>query len=141
MVRYALDMNAMSALMKGDPRVVARLNAVGRADVGIPHPVLAEIAYGIERLPRSKRREALQERLDIVRTELARIPWTDEVSERFGTVKTDLERRGRRIEDFDAAIAAHALTEEAILVTANRDDMARVPGLKVEDWTEPKRVR
>jgi len=141
MVRYVLDTNAMSALMRGDLRVAARLNAVGRAVVGVPHPVLAEIAYGIERLPRSKRREGLQERFDLVRTELARVPWTDEVSERFGTVKAELERRGRRIEDFDAAIAAHALTEEAVLVTANRDDMARVPGLKVEDWTEPRTGR
>lgn len=140
-MRYVLDTNAMSALMRGDLRVAARLNAVGRAVVGVPHPVLAEIAYGIERLPRSKRREGLQERFDLVRTELARVPWTDEVSERFGTVKAELERRGRRIEDFDAAIAAHALTEEAVLVTANRDDMARVPGLKVEDWTEPRTGR
>ena len=58
------------------------------------------------------------------------------MSERFGTVKALLERRGRRIEDFDAAIAAHALVEGATLVTANRDDMARVPGLTIEDWTE-----
>lgn len=137
MVRYVLDTNAMSALMKGDPRVSARLNAIGRADVAVPHPVVAEIAYGIERLPRSRRRETLQERFDLIRTEIARIPWTDEVSERFGTVKAELERRGQRIEDFDAAIAAHALFAEATLVTANRDDMARVPGLKVEDWTKP----
>jgi predicted nucleic acid-binding protein len=32
------------------------------------------------------------------------------VIERFGFIKAALERKGRRIEDFDAAIAAHALT-------------------------------
>ncbi len=138
MVRYVLDTNAVSALMKGEARVVARLAAVGRPDAGIPHPVIAEIAYGIERLPRSKRRAALQERFDLVRTELARVPWTDTVSERFGVVKAALERKGRPIEDFDAAIAAHALAEDAVLVTANLDDMTRVPGLKVEDWAEPQ---
>jgi tRNA(fMet)-specific endonuclease VapC len=136
-VRYVLDTNAVSALMKGDTRVVGRLRAAMRGDVAVPQPVIAEIAYSIDRLPRSKRRQALQERFDLVRTELARAAWTDAVSEHFGTVKAALERRGTRTEDFDAAIAAHALAEGAVLVTANLDDMARVPGLKIEDWAQP----
>ena len=45
-----------------------------------------------------------------------------------------LEKQGQRIEDFDLAIAAHSLAENAVLVTANRGQMARVPGLVVEDW-------
>lgn len=102
-----------------------------------PQPVVAEIAYGIARLPRSRRRDALQERFDLLRAELARAPWTDAVSEQFGIVKAALERRGERIEDFDAAIAAHALAEKAVLVTANLDHMVRVPGLTVEDWAGP----
>lgn len=56
------------------------------------------------------------------------------MSERFGLVKAALERRGQRIEDFDAAIAAHALAEDAVLVTANAAHMLRVSGLKIEDW-------
>ena len=107
---------------------------LNRGDAAIPQPAIAEIAYGIERLPRSKRRSALEDRFDLVRTELARSPWTDAVSERFGSIKATLERKGHRIEDFDAAIAAHALAEGAILVTANLDDMTRVPDLQVEDW-------
>jgi tRNA(fMet)-specific endonuclease VapC len=133
-VRYVLDTNAVSALMKGDARVVKRLGMLNRGDAAIPQPAIAEIAYGIERLPRSKRRSALEDRFDLVRTELARSPWTDAVSERFGSIKATLERKGHRIEDFDAAIAAHALVEGAILVTANLDDMTRVPDLLVEDW-------
>jgi tRNA(fMet)-specific endonuclease VapC len=70
-----------------------------------------------------------------VRSELLRVEWSDEVSERFGTVKAALEKKGRRIEDFDAAIAAHALARDAVLVTANIDDMIRVQGLVVEDWS------
>jgi tRNA(fMet)-specific endonuclease VapC len=133
-VTYLLDTNAVSALMKGDPAVVARLRAVARADVALPQPVVAEIAYGIERLPRSKRREALADRFELIRGELGRSVWTDSVSERFASIKATLERRGERIEDFDAAVAAHALAESAVLVTANLRHLVRIAGLKVEDW-------
>ena len=121
-------------MMRGDAAFLDRLARVGKSDTSIPQPVLAEIAYGIERLPRSKRRDALEARFALVRDEVPRAVWTDEVSERFGTVKALLEKRGARIEDFDVAIAAHALAAGATLVTANVGHMTRVPGLVVEDW-------
>jgi tRNA(fMet)-specific endonuclease VapC len=135
-VTYVLDTNAVSALMKGVPAMIDRLAGVSRANVVVPQPVLAEIAYGISRLPRSKRRTMLQERFDRIRSELARIAWSDAVSDSFGSIKADLEKNGRRIEDFDAAIAAHASAIEATLVTANIEQMSRVDGLAVEDWSK-----
>jgi tRNA(fMet)-specific endonuclease VapC len=134
-LKYVLDTNAVSALMKGEPSVIERLKAVGRADVAMPHPVVAEIAYGLQRLPRSKRRDALVSRFAAIKDEIQRLNWSDEVSEAFGAIKAALERRGERIEDFDAAVAAHALVEEAVLVTANLKHMTRVQGLEIEDWS------
>jgi tRNA(fMet)-specific endonuclease VapC len=134
-VKAVLDTNAVSALMKGDPRVIERLKQASKGEITVPQPVLAEIAYGIERLPKSKRKDALQERFDLVRSELARSTWSDAVSECFGRIKAMLEKKGQRIEDFDAAIAAHALATGAVLVTANLDHMTRIPGLTVEDWS------
>ena len=132
---YILDTNAVSALMKGSPAVVERLAATEPARVAVPPPVLAEIAFGIERLPRSRRRTALQARFDLLCAELPRAEWTDVVSQAYGRIKARLERRGRRIEDFDAKIAAHALAVDAALVTADLDHMTRIPGLRVEDWS------
>lgn len=54
-MRYILDTNVVSALMKGDGAVLDRLAAVSRSAVFVPYPVLAEIEYGIERLPKSNR--------------------------------------------------------------------------------------
>jgi len=36
----------------------------------------------------------------------------------------------------NAAITAHALALVATLVTANLDHMPRVPGLRMEDWSD-----
>jgi predicted nucleic acid-binding protein len=118
--------------MRSSAAVVERLAATAPADVAVPQPVLAAIASGIERLPRSKRRSALQAGFDLICSELPRAEWTDAVSHAYGRIKATLERRGTRIEDFDAAIAAHALN--ATLVTANLNHMTRVPGLRIEDW-------
>ncbi len=87
----------MSVLMKGDARVVARFASVKRSDVSVPQPVIAELAYGLERLPRSKRRDTLRARYDLIRGEISRAAWTDEVSAHFGLVKAHLERTGTRI--------------------------------------------
>ena len=54
-MKLVLDTNAVSALMKGDPQFLERLKQSSKAELSVPQPVLAEIAYGIERLPASKR--------------------------------------------------------------------------------------
>jgi tRNA(fMet)-specific endonuclease VapC len=131
---YVLDTNVLSLLMRGDPGVTARLQGVPRGDVSVPQPVFAEIAYGIARLPRSRRRAALESRAHLLRSELPPAEWTDAVSDAFGSIKASLERSGRRIEDFDAAIAAHAIAVGGTLVTANVEHMTRIPGLTIEDW-------
>lgn len=133
-MKYVFDTNVVSALMQGRPEAIDRLAQIGRGDVSVPQPVFAEIACGIARLPLSRRRTTLEARFDLLRTQLVRCPWTDEVSEAFGRIKATLEKRGQRIEDFDAAIAAHAVATGATLVTANARQMVRVPGLLTEDW-------
>lgn len=134
-MKYVLDTNAVSALLKGDPSFLARVGRLARGDVLLPQPVVAEISYGIERLTRSKRRQELEDRFELILGELSRSAWTDVVSAHFGAIKAALERRGSRIEDFDVAIAAHALAESAVLVTADRRHMMRIAHLRIEDWT------
>lgn len=121
--------------MRGDAAVIARLERQRADDVGVPQPVWAEIAYGIERLPASRKRQRLQARFELLRGRLASVSWSLDVSLKFGSIKAILERRGARIEDFDAAIAAHAVALDATLVTANHRHLGRVEHLSWEDWS------
>lgn len=138
-MKYVLDTNAVSALMRAEAAVIARLRSVTRADVGVPQPVVAEIEYGLARLPKGRKKTGLVERWRFFAQELPRADWTEDVSVHFGALKALLEKAGKRLEDFDLAIAAHALAYDAILVTADAKHMTRVRGLDVEDWSRDER--
>jgi tRNA(fMet)-specific endonuclease VapC len=135
-IGYVLDTTIVSALMRSEPEASARMLATPPDDVRIPQPVLAEIAYGLARLPRSRRKKQLEERFEIIAGSVARAPWTDDVSQRFGALKAQLERRGQRVDDFDIAIAAHALSIDATVVTRNLRHFERMADVVVEDWLE-----
>ncbi len=120
-MRYLLDTNTVSALMKGQPEVAARVTGSAREDVGISQVTAAEIEFGLRYLPASKRRRALEAQWATIGSELIRLPWDDEVGRRFGEHKARLERSGNRMSDFDLAIAVHALTYRLTLVTADRE--------------------
>jgi len=133
-VKYILDTNTVSFLMRGDAAVRGRLMSHARTDVFIPAPVVAEIEYGIARLPRSARRSHLRTLFDVLLAELERFEWDDGVSRSFGEIKASLERRGTVLEDMDIAVAAHAVAAQATLVTDNTAHMNRIPDLRVENW-------
>ena len=122
--------------MSGDAVVIDRLEAVDRRQVWVPQPAWAEIVFGIARLPPSRRKTSLEERRALVRSSVQCAEWTDDVTLAFGRIKAMLEKRGEPIEDFDAAIAAHALSDDAVLVTADMKHLPRIPGLVVEDWSK-----
>ncbi len=119
-MRYLLDTNTVSALMRGQEKVAARLAKTPREDVAISQVTVAEIEFGLRYLPASKRRRALEAQWAAIGSELIRLPWDDEVSRRFGERKARLERAGNRMSDFDLAIAVHAVAYGLTLVTADR---------------------
>lgn len=133
-MKYLLDTNTLSLAMKGDREVCARLLTHPRPDVLLPQPVIAEIRYGLSRMKKSKRLEVLTQRFDLFLNRAMRAEWTDEVSRAFGILEVHLERKGTRIEDFDVAIAAHAIALDGTLVSTNEKHLARIPDLRVENW-------
>jgi tRNA(fMet)-specific endonuclease VapC len=134
-VRWVLDTNVITGLMRGDELLIARLEQLGRRAMSVPEPVWAELEYGITRLSASKKQARLRGRFELLREELVTAPWTPAVSAAFGRIKAELDRRGARLEDFDVAIAAHALAVDETLVSANVKHLSRVEGLSLEDWS------
>jgi len=123
-------------MMGGNQSIVARVIEAGPASIFVPQPVLAEIFFGLSRLRNSKRKRRLEDRFALILKQAQRSVWSDGVSIHFGRIKADLQKRGQVIEDFDIAIAAHALESSSILVTANLKHMSRIGALRVENWAD-----
>ncbi len=120
--------------MRGEPGVATRVAGTPREDVAICQVTAAEIEFGLRYLPSSKRRRTLEAQWSVIGSELLRLPWSDEVSRRFGERKARLEKAGRRMSDFDLAIAVHALAYGLTLITADRAfERLRLPR---ENWLE-----
>jgi hypothetical protein len=62
------------------------------------------------------------------------LDWTEEAATCFGRVKAALERAGTPLDDMDLAIGSIALATDARLATRNARHLARIDGLRVEDW-------
>src|SRR5580700_7450255 len=102
--------------MRAETGPSSRLLQKAPADVLLPPPAVAEIRYGLARLPSSRRKRELERRLLTLLAAVARVEWSDEVSRSFGELKAELERRGERVDDFDVSIAAHAIACDATVV-------------------------
>lgn len=60
------------------------------------------------------------------------VPLDEEVLDKYGRVKTKLERKGQKLDEFDLLIAATALSLNLTLVTNNIKHFQRIPELKLE---------
>jgi hypothetical protein len=66
-------------------------------------------------------------------------PFDLEDAREAGEIRAELEAKGTPIGPYDTRIAAQARRCGAALVTLNRSELKRVPGLKVEDWEGSRR--
>ena len=123
--------------MRGEPDLLRLLRTGRPGEYAVVPPVVAEIEYGIQRLePASRKRRLLEVQRNRYLEVLRQIPWDDESSQNYGTIKANLEKRGELIDDFDIAIAAIALSHDAEVITANLAHFKRVTGLACRHWTD-----
>ncbi len=131
---HCLDTNAVISLLKGgSPRLLARFEIeLAREAIALPAIVLFELEYGVAK---SERRRENDERLAIFRrAPIPVLPFDTEDAREAGDIRAALAKAGKPIGPYDVLIAAQARRRGATLVTANRREFARVPGLKTENW-------
>lgn len=121
-----LDTNVLSELEGRlySERLVSWLNSYRPDELLISTISIAEIQYGLSRLPESRRRDGLIESyLRIEQAFAGRIvAFTVDAAHRYGKLRAEQERHGRRMETKDAMIAAICLSHGATLATRNIKD-------------------
>jgi tRNA(fMet)-specific endonuclease VapC len=136
MTLYLLDTTTFSLLMQEDPKVRARLMKLTSEDQLIICAIVrGEIRYGLERLPRGRRRRDLEAKADNLFAVLPCEPVPEAAADAYARIKRETERKGMPLDENDLWIAATARALGAVLVTSD-SDFQRIRGLSVEDWTQ-----
>lgn len=91
---------------------------------------LGELLYGVCKSDNpSKSLEFLKYSLTSFKLDILNL--NEQVMARFGRIKADLEKHGRRLEDFDLLIASVAAVNDLVLVTRNLDHFRRIEELEL----------
>jgi len=129
-----LDTNICIYIIKKKPLKV--LEILKRLDIGnvcISAITLAELEYGVEK---SQQKERNKIALTTFLSPLEILTFSDNAAVTFGEIRAALEKKGQIIGAYNLLIAAHALSENLILVTNNTSEFSRIPGLSVQNWAD-----
>ena|SRR5437763_1819558 len=138
---FLLDTTVVSEWVKSRPNrgVVTWLAQVDEDRVFISVVTLAELRYGIERMPPGSRRKRLDEwfRDELPLRLEGRVLSIDPlVADSWGRLVARSEAAGRPISAMDALIAATAETHDMTLVTRNTSDFEASLRLLINPWAE-----
>jgi tRNA(fMet)-specific endonuclease VapC len=134
---WMLDTDTVGYLISRRPgadRIKRRLSGRSPGEIRLSAITLVEIRYGLAAGDVSvERQETLDDFLALFQID----DFPASAAEDYAAIRVALERAGRRIGGHDLLIAAHARHIDATLVTNNESEFKRVPGLSVQNWSEP----
>lgn len=131
MLKFMLDTNICIFTIKNRPQSVREVFKRHHGQMCISAVTLMEMIYGAEKSANPERNladvEGFAARLEVLKYDQGAAAHT-------GQLRAELARAGTPIGPYDQMIAGHARSQGLILVTNNRREFDRVPGLRVEDW-------
>ena len=142
-LRYLLDTSIVSSPVSKtpNPEIVRRLDEQGH-ECAIAAPVWHELMFGCRRLPRGKRRVALETYLrDVIQVSFPILPYDEVAATWHGHERARLEALGRPAPLVDGQIAAIAHVNQLVLVTLNTRDFARFKEIAIENWSKRRADR
>jgi len=129
---FMLDTNICIYLIKGKyPAIEKKLFMKAPIDVCLSSITVAELYAGANK---SQAAEKAKQALESFLTPFEVLDFDFEAAVVYGELLANLEKKGTPIGPQDLFIAAHALSQNFVLVTHD-SDFQRVENLKTEDWT------
>jgi tRNA(fMet)-specific endonuclease VapC len=131
-VRYLLDTNVcVDFLNRRFPSVTERIRSSPPEDLCVSSVVVAELRYGADR---SQKAAENHDRLDVLTAEVQCLDFDLAAASVYGRIRAALEAQGTPVGPYDMMIAAHAVSQDLVLVTDNEREFQRVFGLRIENW-------
>ncbi len=128
---YLFDTNILSNLIKNPVSTLAqKIVKLDNTSFCTSIIVACELRYGALK----KNSKQLIARVELLLSNIIVQPLSDDLDHYYAKLRVALEKKGQIISANDMLIAAHALSLDAILITANEREFLRVPGLSVENW-------
>lgn len=126
-MRYLLDTCVISEVLSKKPNfnVLDFVDGLDPDDIYLSVITIGELYKGIEKLPKSRRKDELYEWFTdelLVRYEGRILPMDTETLMVWGTLIARLESRGQVMPAMDSLIAATVLANQMVLVTRNVSD-------------------
>ena len=126
-MKYILDTCVISELVAKEvnPKVIEFVDSLDSEDVYLSVITIGEIAKGIEKLSKSKRKQELHTWLTedlLVRFDEKIVSLDTHVLLEWGFLAARLESTGKILPAMDSLIAATVLTHKFVLVTRNVED-------------------
>lgn len=138
MIRYLLDTDTMSYLMKKNHPfhrdIIQKLLKAEENSVAISVMSISEISRGLEKIKDESRKKALLNALEYIFSSIKVLEFSDEAAWLYGKIRTNLCNMGQDIGTMDTLIAAHALSQDLVLISNNLKHFQRISQLKVESW-------
>jgi toxin FitB len=133
-----LDTNVTSELMRAEPGLAVSqwLAAQPPTDLFSTVITVAEICYGLERLPRGRRRRSLEQSYEALFIAMADqiLPFDVEAALLYGPLVATKERAGIAMDPLDAQIACIAGCRGAMIATRNERDFEDCGVELVNPW-------
>ncbi|MFV2017692.1 type II toxin-antitoxin system VapC family toxin [Micromonospora sp. LOL_023] len=136
----ALDTNVVSELMRAEPAptVLRWLRRNSGDSLYTTTVTVAEIRYGIARLPEGLRRKSLHQAANEIFAAFPRqvLPFDLAAANAYADIVAGRESLGNPIDGFDAQIAAICRSQAATLATRNTKDFLDTGITVVDPWQE-----
>ena len=131
MLKFMLDTNICIFTIKNRPQEVREAFKQHHGQMCISTVTLMELIYGAEKSDFPERNlaniEGFAARLQVLK-------YDADAAAHTGQLRAEQAKSGKPIGPYDQMIAGHARSKGLIVVTNNRREFDRVPGLRIEDW-------
>lgn len=130
---YLLDTDILIYSLKSHKIVQQNLRRHLHDPIRISAVTLMELYYGAYKSQKVANNLA---KIKTIENTLEIIPVSRELVEIFGVLKSDLEKVGTPLDDFDLILASTAMSHNLTIVTNNVKHFGRIDGLKMENWSK-----